>query len=88
MRDDKMAVAFDTLTASEQLQEAGIGEKESKGTAHVKNGAITGNVATKDDLEKFSSDMKLWMFKALGTVAAVTIVITKILDYVLGKLPI
>ena len=118
-----MAEAFDTLTAAEKLQNGGLSDDQSKAIAHVIGDAISGNVATKSDIENvresiehlrestrsdienlrvatkgdievlkidieaLESRLKLWMFKALGTVAAVIVVVTKILDYVLDKIP-
>ena len=101
-----MAEAFDTLTAAEKLQNGGLSDDQSKAIAHVIGDAITGNVATKSDIENLrvgtkgdiellkneikdlENRLKLWMFKALGTVAAVIVVITKLLDYVFDKVPL
>ena len=101
-----MAEAFDTLTAAEKLQNGGLSDDQSKAIAHVIGDAITGNVATKSDIENLrvgtkgdiellkneikdlENRLKLWMFKALGTVAAVIVVITKLLDYVFDKIPL
>jgi hypothetical protein len=90
-----MAEAFDTLTAAEKLQNGGLSDDQSKAIAHVIGDAITGNVATKSDIELLKNEikdlenrLKLWMFKALGTVAAVIVVITKLLDYVFDKVPL
>ena len=46
-----MAEAFDTLTAAEKLQNGGPSDDQSKAIAHVIGDAITGNVATKSDIE-------------------------------------
>ena len=83
-----MAEAFDTLAASEELQGCELNEAQAKGIARAINSAIIGNVATKSDIETLESRLKLWMFKALGTVAAIIVVITKLLDYVLDKIPL
>lgn len=101
-----MAEAFDTLAASEELRISGLDERQSKAVARIINGAITGSVATKSDIENLrvttksemellrneikdlENRLKLWMFKALGTVAAIIVVITKLLDYVLDKIPL
>ena len=53
-----MAEAFDTLAASEELQTAGLDEKQSKAVARVINGAIIGNVATKRDIENLRATTK------------------------------
>ena len=82
-----MTDTFDTLAASENLQECELNETQAKGIARAINSAIVGNVATKKDLESLESSLKLWMFKALGTVAAVIVVITKLLDFALVKIP-
>ena len=40
----------------------------------------------KNEIKDLENRLKLWMFKALGTVAAAIVVITKLLDYVLDKI--
>lgn len=53
-----MAEAFDTLTAAEKLQNGGFSDDQSKAIAHVIGDAITGNVATKSDVENLRVAMK------------------------------
>ena len=52
-----MAEAFDTLTAAEKLQNGGLSDDQSKAIAHVIGDAITGNVATKSDIDSVRSDI-------------------------------
>ncbi len=54
-----MAEAFDTLTAAEKLQNGGLSDDQSRAIAHVIGDAITGNVASKEDLEKLKNELKL-----------------------------
>ena len=49
---------FDTLATSENLQQCGLSEEQSKGIARAINGAIIGNVATKSDIESVRSEIK------------------------------
>ena len=87
---------YDTLTTSEELQNYELSEIQSKGIARAINGAITGNVATKGDIELVHKDIELlrkdiensstktraWI--ATGFVAAVGMI--KALDQVLPML--
>ena len=96
-----MAEAFDTLAASEELQTAGLDEKQSKAVARVINGAITGNVAMKSDIDSVRSDIEnlstttksnlesLENRLKLWIVSAIAIAIglIKALDYLLPGVP-
>lgn len=54
-----MAEAFDTLSAAEKLQNGGLSDDQSRAIAHVIGDAITGSVASKEDLEKLKNELKL-----------------------------
>ena len=88
-----MAEAFDTLTATEDLQTGGFDESQSKSLAKVIKTAVVGNVATKGDLDSLRQElkselkllehrMKLWIVSAIG----IGIGIIKALDYLLPSL--
>lgn len=54
-----MAEPFNTLEAARKLQEAGCSQKMAEEMASQINGAISGNVATKSDIELVQSDIEL-----------------------------
>ena len=72
-----MADAFDTLAASEELQTGGLDENQSKAVARVINGAVTGNVATKDDLEKLRLQIRNHFYLTQGALFIALIAVLK-----------
>lgn len=53
-----MAEPFNTLEAARKLQEAGCSQKMAEEMASQINGAISGNVATKSDIELVRKDIE------------------------------
>ena len=76
-----MVEAFDTLTAAEKLQNGGLSDDQSKAIAHVIGDAITGNVATKSDVEnglkKFWLKFRIHMYLTQGALFLALVAILK-----------
>ena len=53
-----MAEAFNTLQAARQLQNAGCEQRVAEEVANQINGAISGTVATKSDIERLGASTK------------------------------
>lgn len=81
-----MAEPFNTLEAARRLQEAGCEQKLAEEMASQINGAVSGTVATKADVEHLETRMELLksqltirLWAAVGTF----VVLMKALDYLL-----
>ncbi|MYD43374.1 MAG: hypothetical protein F4W90_05725 [Gammaproteobacteria bacterium] len=73
-----MAEAFDTLNASN------ASEEQSKGIARVIGAAVTGHVATKDDLEKLWLKARIHMYLTQGASFLALIAVLKDWSEVFG----
>ena len=72
-----MADAFDTLIASAELQSGGFDENQSKAVARVIKGAVTSNVATKDDIEKLRVQIRNHFYLTQGALFIALIAVFK-----------
>ena len=52
------ALAFDTLAYSQELQAAGVPEKQANAQAHALAGVVTETLATKGDIADLRRDMR------------------------------
>ena len=52
------ALAFDTLAYSQELQAAGVPEKQANAQAHALAGVVTETLATKGDIADLRRDMQ------------------------------
>ncbi len=76
--------AIDTLKASESLQSAGMDVDLSKAVVGVLNGAVTSNVATKDDLAVLKADIDAEFAKVRQEMAQNNQVIVRTLITTIG----
>ncbi len=63
-----MAERFDTLAASELLEESGIGKEQSECIARVIPGAISGSVSPRQELALCRKDMEKVILRARNTI--------------------
>ena len=74
------ALAFDTLAYSQELQAAGVPEKQANAQAHALAGVVTETLATKGDIADLRRDMqemeqrlKYDLTVRLGTMMAISV---------------
>ncbi len=53
------ALAFDTLRFAKRMQEAGLPQQQAEAMAEALSAAVQDSVATKDDLNKAVSDLRV-----------------------------
>lgn len=82
--------AFDTLTATKTLRDAGIEDAHAEAIAHTVNQAVGDNLATKADLTAAVAELRAELYRALwiqgagivgvlGTLLAIATAIVKFL---------
>ena len=74
------ALAFDTLAYSQELQAAGVPEKQANAQAHALAGVVTETLATKGDIADLKRDiqemeqrLKYDLTVRLGTMIAISV---------------
>ena len=74
------ALAFDTLAYSQELQAAGVPEKQANAQAHALAGVVTETLATKGDIADLKRDiqemeqrLKYDLTVRLGTMMAISV---------------